>query len=102
MFKPLHVWSSKETTGNEEKKNYEVKKMIFLRFYNVKLKKIEENKFLSVRLKIFRLCIGPNRPYVGHPYGLKERDKFILIHFFLNNQFNFFFLGNNCLFFINK
>ena len=36
MFKPLHVWSSKKATINEEKKSinkYEVKK-------------IEENKFV--------------------------------------------------------
>ena len=38
MFKPLHVWSRKEATGDEENK--------ILRFYSVKLKKVEENKFL--------------------------------------------------------
>ena len=34
MFKLLHVCSSKEATGNEEKKRCDVKKLFF-RFYSV-------------------------------------------------------------------
>ena len=40
VFKPLHEWSSKEVTGNEYIYIY---KKIILRFYSVKLNKIEEN-----------------------------------------------------------
>ena len=41
VFKLLHVEvTRKATDGNEKKKNH------FLRFYSVKLKKSEENKFL--------------------------------------------------------
>ena len=45
MFKLLHVWSSKEATGNEEKKKgCDVKKIVFKVLQCVKLKKNEKIK----------------------------------------------------------
>ena len=42
VFKLLHVEVARKATDGNEK----IKKNLFLRFYNVKLKKSEENKFL--------------------------------------------------------